>query len=209
MAELVSLAHHHAAVTGVHVVFFYFIAALPAKSVANKGVRAAFPAFNHISSGEQWDVVILKVFPSPLKNFINKLVPFKLMKRVITEFVDRFLARSQSRYKQVILVRADLKLPPGKLAAQVAHASVDAVMESDKKILTSWHREGMKKVVLRVKNEQELLRYAEQARKYGLVTCVVVDAGKTVVEPGTRTCCGIGPDIEKKIDVVTGKLSIF
>ena len=131
------------------------------------------------------------------------------MKRVITELVDRFLTRANNKFKQVILVRTDLKLPAGKLAAQVAHASVDSVMESDKKIITLWHREGMKKVVLAVKNEHELLKYAEQARREGLVTCVIVDAGRTVVAPGTKTCCGIGPDLEKKIDVVTGKLSVL
>ncbi len=34
-------------------------------------------------------------------------------------------------YKQVILVRQDLKLPKGKLADQAAHASVEAVLKSD------------------------------------------------------------------------------
>ncbi len=128
------------------------------------------------------------------------------MKRIITELVDRFLSKSSTAFKQVILVRTDLKMPAGKLAAQVAHASVDGVLESDKKIIGAWHREGMKKVVLAVRTEQEMMSYAASALKQGLVTCVVVDAGKTVVAPGTKTCCSIGPELEKKIDVVTGKL---
>ena len=41
----------------------------------------------------------------------------------------------EMKYKQVILVREDLKLPKGKLAVQSAHASLDAAMKSDKKIL--------------------------------------------------------------------------
>ena len=42
------------------------------------------------------------------------------------------------RYKQVILVRDDLKLPKGKLAVQSAHASLDAAMKTDKKLMEKW-----------------------------------------------------------------------
>ena len=52
-------------------------------------------------------------------------------------------------YKQVILVRQDLQLPKGKLAAQVAHASVEAVLRSDKTVVKNWRAEGMKKIVLK------------------------------------------------------------
>ena len=45
------------------------------------------------------------------------------------------------KYKQVILVRDDLKLPKGKLAVQVAHASLDAAMKSDKEILEKWKKQ--------------------------------------------------------------------
>src|SRR3989338_3275546 len=111
--------------------------------------------------------------------------------------------------KQVILVREDLKLPKGKLAAQSSHASVDAVLKSDKKIVEMWKKEGAKKVVLKVKDENELLKYKEFAEDCGLKTALITDAGHTVLEPGTITCLGIGPDAEEKIDEVSGKLKMM
>ena len=112
-------------------------------------------------------------------------------------------------YKQVILVREDLKLPKGKMAAQVSHASVDATLKSDKKVVDAWKMSGGKKVVLKVKDEKELLEYKEMAEDYGLKTALITDAGHTVLEPGTITCLGIGPDMEEKIDKVTGKLRMM
>jgi len=112
-------------------------------------------------------------------------------------------------YKQVILVREDLKLPLGKASSQVAHASVDATLKSDKKIVELWKKEGAKKVVLKVKDEKELLKYKQMAEDIGLKTALVKDAGHTVLEPGTITCLGIGPDLEDKIDKVSGKLKMM
>ena len=111
-------------------------------------------------------------------------------------------------YKQVILVRDDLKLPKGKLSAQVAHAAVDAATKSDKKIVDLWKKDGGKKIVLKVKDEKELFHYKQLAEDIGLKTALITDAGHTVVEPGTKTCLGIGPDEDSKIDSVTGKLKM-
>ncbi|MBU0629059.1 MAG: peptidyl-tRNA hydrolase Pth2 [Nanoarchaeota archaeon] len=111
-------------------------------------------------------------------------------------------------YKQVILVREDLKLPKGKLAVQVAHASSSALIKSHKDDLRKWQSEGMKKVVLKVKDLDELLKFKQQAEDLGLVNSLIEDAGKTVVAPGTVTCLGIGPDKEEKIDKVSGKLKM-
>lgn len=112
-------------------------------------------------------------------------------------------------YKQVILVRRDLKLPKGKLAAQCAHASVEAVLKSDSEVVKKWRKEGMAKIVIKVKDEKELLTYFQQAKEKDLVTALITDAGRTVVAPGTKTCAGIGPDDEEKIDKITGKLPLL
>src|SRR3989339_1239104 len=112
-------------------------------------------------------------------------------------------------YKQVILVRQDLKLPKGKMAVQCSHASVASLVKSHKDDIKKWQLEGMKKVVLKVADLNELLKYKQQAEDLGLVTALIEDAGKTVLEPGTVTCLGIGPDKEEKIDKVSGKLKMM
>ena len=112
-------------------------------------------------------------------------------------------------YKQVILIRMDLELPKGKLGAQAAHAAVECVLKADSKNLKAWKAEGMKKVLLKVENEKELFKYIQFAKDKKMNTCVITDAGRTVVEPGTVTCGAIGPDEEEKIDEITGKLKIL
>jgi peptidyl-tRNA hydrolase, PTH2 family len=112
-------------------------------------------------------------------------------------------------YKQVILVRMDLKLPKGKLAVQVAHASVEAVQRSDKEVIKRWRSEGMKKVVLEIATLQDLYKYKQEAESLGLTTAIITDAGHTVVAPGTTTCIAIGPGEEEQIDRITGKLKML
>ncbi len=111
--------------------------------------------------------------------------------------------------KQIIVVRADLKLPKGKAAAQAAHASVEAVHRSDKEVVKRWRSEGMAKVVLRCEDEQGLLALNQRAKEAGLVTALITDAGRTVVEPGTRTCLGAGPDEEERLDGIFGRLRLL
>ena len=112
-------------------------------------------------------------------------------------------------YKQVILIRTDLKLPKGKLAAQAAHASLEAAMKSEKAIVDKWRYEGGKKVVLKVGNLEDLRGFKASAEREKLVAALITDAGHTTVEPGTVTCLGIGPDREEKIDIVTGFLKVL
>ena len=112
-------------------------------------------------------------------------------------------------YKQVILVREDLKLPKGKLGAQVAHASVDAVLKSDRKLVAKWRSEGGKKIVLKVEGEKELVKFKEMAEDAGLKCALITDAGHTVVEPGTVTCGAIGPCLEEEVDRITSHLKMM
>ena len=113
-------------------------------------------------------------------------------------------------FKQVILVRMDLKMEKGKLAVQVAHASVEAVLGSSKEKVHEWYEEGMKKVTLKVADLKELQKYQREAQKQGLKTAIITDAGKTFFDgKPTVTCAAIGPDTEEKIDRVTAQLKML
>lgn len=110
--------------------------------------------------------------------------------------------------KQIILVRKDLSLSKGKLSVQVSHASVEAVLKSSKDKINEW-RKFSKKVVLKVSDEKELLKYKKMADEKKLVNALIKDAGLTEIPPGTITCLAIGPDEDEIIDKITGKLKML
>ncbi|MCD6409939.1 MAG: peptidyl-tRNA hydrolase [Candidatus Verstraetearchaeota archaeon] len=121
------------------------------------------------------------------------------------------LERSFS-YKQVIVVRTDIKMSKGKLAVQVAHAAVSS-FEEVKKLTPEWAkewlREGQKKVVVKVKDLEELLQVKQEADRRKLPNFLVADCGLTELPPGTVTCLGIGPAPTELVDEVTGKLKLL
>ncbi|MEM3462579.1 MAG: peptidyl-tRNA hydrolase Pth2 [Candidatus Bathyarchaeia archaeon] len=115
-------------------------------------------------------------------------------------------------FKQAIVVRRDLRMGKGKLAAQVAHAAVAAAEEAREKFPSwwgEWMREGQKKVVLRVEGEEELLGIYEESRRRGLPAALVRDMGLTQLPPGTATCAGIGPAPEPDLDALVGRLKLL
>lgn len=114
-----------------------------------------------------------------------------------------------SEYKQVLLIRHDLKMPKGKIAAQAAHASVEGVLLADKEVVRKWRYAGMKKIAVKIADEKELILYVQEAKNKGLPAAFITDAGKTVVAPGTMTCGVIGPALEEECDVITKDLPLL
>ena len=111
--------------------------------------------------------------------------------------------------KQVIVVNEALRLPRGKLAAQVAHAAVAAFLDAAADVQRDWVAQGMAKIVLRVDDERALRELHDAARRRHLPAALIEDAGRTVVPAGTVTCVGIGPAPADAIDQVTGDLQLL
>ena len=115
-------------------------------------------------------------------------------------------------FKQVLVVRTDLKMSRGKIAVQAAHAAVSAAEESRKHKPTAWRKwlwEGQKKVAVKVSGEPALLALREKAEKAGLPVHLIRDRGLTELPPGTVTALGIGPARADAVDKLTRDLSLL
>jgi PTH2 family peptidyl-tRNA hydrolase len=112
--------------------------------------------------------------------------------------------------KLVVVIRADLGMGRGKIAAQAAHAAVAAALASQgTPAFAAWLRDGQVKLVLRAESEADLLDLAAAARSAGLPVQLIRDAGRTQVEPGTLTSAAIGPAEASAVDAVTGALRLL
>ena len=114
--------------------------------------------------------------------------------------------------KMVLVVRTDLKMTKGKIAAQCGHAAVSAYKKAkrkDPRVLKSWESEGQRKIAVKVKDENELLTIMAMAQSVNLITAIIQDAGRTQIEAGSKTVVAVGPGHEDVIDKVTGHLSLL
>ena len=139
------------------------------------------------------------------------------------------------RSKQMLIVRRDLKMRKGKIAAQASHASLEAVLkaivkegrtgqlkvteegyawldapEGQESPLTDWFRYGMAKICVYVDGEEALLELDKKAQQAGVTTALILDAGMTEFhgEP-TYTALAFEPLEAGKADELTGGLPLY
>ena len=117
-----------------------------------------------------------------------------------------------SELTMVLVSRNDLKLSSGKLAAQCSHATAECILKAKKSTpreLDRYLREGARKIICKTDNLQSMKEIYKKAKKLNLISYMVTDAGHTEIPPGTITIVGIGPGPRKKIDKITGTLSLM
>jgi len=115
-------------------------------------------------------------------------------------------------YKQVILIRTDLKMSTGKKCAQACHASVsasDLIRVDNKKVWKNWKNTGQKKVVLKVNSKESIKEIHMKLLKEKITCFLIKDAGLTQLDPGTITALGVGPALSIEIDKITGDLKLL
>jgi len=125
--------------------------------------------------------------------------------------------------KQVIVVRKDLNMRKGKLAAQVAHASMATLTQYIEieqntigyvffppKHMVDWLNGDFTKIVVGCDSEIELLYIYRKAKDAGIITSLITDSGRTEFHNiSTLTTAAIGPDEDEKVDEITGHLKLL
>lgn len=130
---------------------------------------------------------------------------------------------NMSTPKQVIVVRKDLNMRKGKIAAQVAHASMGAVLNyrsynddcieinlTENYALEQWINGLFTKICVSVDSEAELLEIYDNALTAQVNVKLITDAGLTEFNGvPTKTCLAIGPDYPEHIDFLTKHLKLL
>lgn len=131
--------------------------------------------------------------------------------------------------KQVLVWRADLKniqghrVRSGKMAAQLAHASMGAILNYagpvyegeirinvENEAVRLWLEGRFTKICVSVNSEQELLDIYENAIKANINVKLIKDAGLTEFNGvPTLTCLALGPDYPEKLDPISGHLKLL
>ncbi|KAF3014438.1 hypothetical protein E8E14_008072 [Neopestalotiopsis sp. 37M] len=131
--------------------------------------------------------------------------------------LDELAADPNEECKLVLVVRTDLGMTKGKIAAQCSHATLAcykklAAASSSSpggRYLRRWERHGQAKIAVQIKSQEELLELHKRARAMGLTAEYIQDAGRTQIEAGSMTVLGVGPAPKSLVDKVTGGLKLL
>jgi PTH2 family peptidyl-tRNA hydrolase len=162
-------------------------------------------ARNRREAKERGDIGEQRLKVSPMMICLIFFLEFHL----VLSLISLARRRTTPSVKQVISVNDSLRLPPGKLAVQVAHAAIATFLATSLEIQEKWMEEGMPKIVLGVSHEETLLQLFAAAQQAHLPTYLVRDAGKTILPAGMITCLGIGPAPAADVDALTGNLALL
>ncbi|KAJ6348571.1 hypothetical protein OIU77_006196 [Salix suchowensis] len=114
-------------------------------------------------------------------------------------------------FKMVLVVRNDLKMGKGKIAAQCSHATLGLYKKLLKRAPTAlnrWEMCAQPKVVVKIESEEDMLVLQERAKSLKLPTHITIDAGRTQIAPNSRTVMAILGPVEV-VDDVTGGLKLL
>ncbi|RUP48367.1 mitochondrial peptidyl-tRNA hydrolase 2 [Jimgerdemannia flammicorona] len=117
-----------------------------------------------------------------------------------------------AEYKMVLIIRSDLDMSKGKIAAQCSHATLanyKAMLKGNPRGLDQWERTGQAKITLKCEDELQLLDLQQKARKAGLCARSIQDAGRTQIAAGSTTVLAIGPGSVELVNNVTGHLKLY
>jgi len=98
-----------------------------------------------------------------------------------------------------LIVRNDLKMGKGKIAAQCGHAIQFVTRACDDLLFGEYEKCGYPKICLKVETFDEFVALRNKLLDAKVRVFTVVDAGHTQVEPHTETCFAIGPVSKEKV----------
>lgn len=111
--------------------------------------------------------------------------------------------------KMVLVVRSDLGMSAGKVAAQCVHGALGAVRVAEPSKVRAWELGGESTICLRCDNADEMNNLRSRTAEACIPCYIVCDAGRTEVSTGSQTVLAIGPESISRIDEITKYLKLY
>lgn len=105
-----------------------------------------------------------------------------------------------------LVVRSDLKMGKGKTAAQCCHASLGLWTETPAQ---GWADSDYPHLLYKATSEDQLHAVAKKAQAEKVNWYLVADAGRTQIDPGSKTVLGLGPCGREKLERIASDLQLF
>lgn len=140
---------------------------------------------------------------------------------------EKFDKTEETDYKQVIVIRKELGMRKGKIAAQAAHASMAVFLRAPEAVFRdvngqkelvialdepshAWLTGRFRKICLSVNSEAELVELYRKASEAGLRCALIRDSGLTEFKGvPTLTALAIGPHSNEEINPLTRHLPLL
>ncbi|CAL9732295.1 peptidyl-tRNA hydrolase 2 [Monosporozyma unispora] len=120
--------------------------------------------------------------------------------------------------RMALVIRQDLGMQKGKIAAQCCHAALGCYRliatnpsraSYNPTMVNRWLRGGQAKITLKCPDKDVMDELYAKAIAMGVNANVIHDAGRTQIAAGSATVLGLGPAPKAVLDQITGELKLY
>lgn len=125
--------------------------------------------------------------------------------------------RDPDPYRLYAVIRQDLQMTPGKIAAQTGHAYLDTYLQAlseSPEVCEEYHDRHGIKIAMQVKKLHHLERIHNEAKEAGIPTALITDLGYYGVSEelqgqATVTAVGIGPAKRGQVEKILKRARVL
>lgn len=120
--------------------------------------------------------------------------------------------------RMTLVIRQDLGMTKGKIAAQCCHAALACYRKISENnggssynphMVSRWLSGGQAKITLKCPDKGSMDELYAKALAYNVNCYIVHDAGRTQIASGSATVLGLGPAPKAVLDEITGQLKLY
>lgn len=143
------------------------------------------------------------------KVLLNREKPAEPIEELVAE--EELPEEIEDDFCAVFVVRKDLKMRQGKIAAQCGHASLgifQKIVKMQPLLAEKWLNAEFPKVFYYCTDEEQMNLIDAIAQSMGYATVIIHDAGRTQIAAGSATVLSFGPVRKSEVSAIVDQLGL-